>query len=253
MNRQHLQAAASQWESMAKQDLKNKVYRLLDENNWTIEDLAYNLCVTRPELQNVIDGTNPIPVSLFAKVIIASGFVLEVKPLSETPFANVEDIPAPQGVIPPYPPYGMPPIGAVPPPPMRERFESERPRTQEEENGWTRLDEEERPRPHRPFGEHRSRRFAEAAAPSREDAPQSKFRTMTREQLVNIIKEHLWDSEIDTNGASWEALVRFLEAKDKRIRRYSEDNEGKIEALTDKLKNAMKHNPRLQKYLESVV
>lgn len=47
-----------------------------------------------------------------------------------------------------------------------------------------------------------------------------KFDTMPRERLVDIIRKHFWDDEIDVHNAMFSDLVAFLEDKDAKIRGF---------------------------------
>ena len=47
-----------------------------------------------------------------------------------------------------------------------------------------------------------------------------KFDTMPRERLVDIIRKHFWDDEIDVRNAMFKDLVAFLEDKDAKIRGF---------------------------------
>lgn len=54
--------------------------------------------------------------------------------------------------------------------------------------------------------------------PSSEAIPSSPFASMGVEKMKDIIRKHLWDTELDINHASREELVDFLTEKDRKIK-----------------------------------
>jgi hypothetical protein len=87
------------------------------------------------------------------------------------------------------------------------------------------------------------------------------FSTMSREQLVNIVREHLWENEIDLANVDHAQLVRFLEAKDRQFEalRSERENGGQgvaidpsVVQLRDKLKKTLDKNPHLRDFLKDI-
>lgn len=270
MNRQILQASASEWVRQAKNDIRTKMLEFMHEVNTSRSELAYALAISEGELAQILDGNGEITLTTFAKLLIATGNVLEIKPIEESPLAMENGAPVPpvggqpQGRTPqgrPFPPRpfgaprpgGMPHRpGAVPPPPPGGLY-----------NDFHRQGVEE---PVAPVGmqprgaDGRFRPWPRNPQP----APQSQnqqpnFAVMEREQLVDIIQTKLWDTEIDVEAASREQLVRFLEDKDRRMNEVRAAREGRgvaidpsVVQLKDKIKQTLEKNPHLRNYLKDI-
>jgi hypothetical protein len=83
---------------------------------------------------------------------------------------------------------------------------------------------------------------------------------MTREQLVEIIQNKLWDSEIDVLRVTREQLVRFLEGKNRRLEELQERREREqagadpaVLELKDKIKKTLEANPHLRSIFKDLV
>jgi hypothetical protein len=86
---------------------------------------------------------------------------------------------------------------------------------------------------------------------------------MGREELVQIVRQHLWHNEIDLANVSREQLVRFLEDKD---RQFNELQNGAAQGgqpqgiavdpsvvqLKEKLKKTLDKNPHLRGFLKDI-
>ena len=84
---------------------------------------------------------------------------------------------------------------------------------------------------------------------------------MSREELIHIVQEHLWQDEIDLANVDHSQLVRFLEEKDRQFneRRAAKENGGRAVAidpsvvqLKEKLKKSLDKNPHLRGYLKDL-
>lgn len=276
MNRQILQSLASDWTRMAKNDIRTKINEFMNEVDTTPQELAYALAISEGELAQILEGNGEITLSTFAKLLIATGNALEIKPIEQTPIGNYNNIPQSSTTSPlrrdftrptttqreniftraheqrplggrPIPPIGrgfdnMPPMPPFPPhfPP---HFEDENDDLEDMVTEHTQQPRDARGR-FQPF-------------PRREQTPQSKFATMSREKLVNIITDNLWDSEIDVHGATFGALVKFLEDKDKRINELKRLREAeadpKVTEFKNRVKENLKTNPHLREYLKGLL
>lgn len=238
--------AANLWLGQYKADIQSKVKDFLEENEASPEELAEEINVDVEEIHDILDGNSEgISVNTLIRVFMTLGLAVEIKPIEETPLGGYDNVNphvmrepqfmeerVPQPNVFNHPPMGMP----IP--------------------------------PHYPYGtptrgfgaEHLPPFLRKRVEPKRESAPSSPFALMGREELVRIIKKHLWDSEIDTDNASNVALVRFLEDKDKRmkeVKRMEHDeremreleNDPKVVNFINKMKDTCKKNPQFRSYV----
>ena len=270
MNREQLQKLASEWTRMAKNDIRNKVISFMREVDASERELAYVLAISDGELKQILEGNGEITLSTFAKLLIATGNALEIKPIEDTPIGDYENIPTEEEFEHPLPrpnvfarPKPQPmqpqfgrPSFSRPIPPMHEEdgndfippMPEELRRAMEERYG--------RPvhRPEQPRDEYG--RFApkhpqmhKEEAPRREVSP---FESKSTDELVKIIRERLWDSEINLNRASKAELVAFLDEKNKRMTEYKRmkalEEDPKVNEFKSKMKNTLHNNPHLREW-----
>ena len=94
MNREQLQKLASEWTRMAKNDIRNKVISFMREVDASERELAYVLAISDGELKQILEGNGEITLSTFAKLLIATGNALEIKPIEDTPIGDYGNIPS---------------------------------------------------------------------------------------------------------------------------------------------------------------
>lgn len=273
MNRQKLQLVASEWTRIAKNDIRNKVNEFMRENDATPRELAYVLAISEGELEQILNGNCEISLSTFAKLLIATGNALEIKPIEETPIGNYENIP--DEPMPPIPPFGRMPRRNPFTEPTRTRRPFFTERTTTPRGPLDEDDEREESYGSRPqyspedirdmfehrFGERFKRHQAPSAerpsAPQRNREPESPFDVMDRQKMVDIIRKHLWDSEIDLYRASNEQLTSFLKEKDKRMKenkRLEElENDPAVNDFKERLKKTVDSNPHLKDWVKKLV
>lgn len=270
MNREQLQKLASEWTRMAKNDIRNKVISFMREVDASERELAYVLAISDGELKQILEGNGEISLSTFAKLLIATGNALEIKPIEDTPIGDYENIPSEEEFERPLP---RPNVFARPKPqPMQPQFgrpsfsRPTHPMHEEDENDFIppmpeelrRAMEERYGRPvHRPeqprdeYGrfapKHPQMRKEEALR--REVSP---FESKSTDELVKIIRERLWDSEINLNRASKAELVAFLDEKNKRMAEYKRmkalEEDPKVNEFKSKMKNTLHNNPHLREW-----
>lgn len=270
MNREQLQKLASEWTRMAKNDIRNKVISFMREVDASERELAYVLAISDGELKQILEGNGEITLSTFAKLLIATGNALEIKPIEDTPIGDYENIPTEEEFEHPLPrpnvfarPKPQPmqpqfgrPSFSRPIPPMHEEdgndfippMPEELRRAMEERYG--------RPvhRPEQPRDEYgcfapKHPQMHKEEAPRREVSP---FESKSTDELVKIIKERLWDSEINLNRASKAELVAFLDEKNKRMAEYKRmkalEEDPKVNEFKSKMKNTLHNNPHLREW-----
>lgn len=270
MNREQLQKLASEWTRMAKNDIRNKVISFMREVDASERELAYVLAISDGELKQILEGSGEITLSTFAKLLIATGNALEIKPIEDTPISDYENIPteeeferplprpnvfARQKPQPMQPQFGRPSFSR-PIPPMHEEDGNDFIPPMPEELRRAMEERYDRPvhRPEQPRDEYG--RFApkhpqmrKEEAPRREVSP---FESKSTDELVKIIRERLWDSEINLNRASKEELVAFLDEKNKRMTEYKRmkalEEDPKVNEFKSKMKNTLHNNPHLREW-----
>ena len=279
MNREQLQRLASEWTRMAKNDIRNKVISFMREVDASERELAYVLAISDGELNQILEGNGEISLSTFAKLLIATGNALEIKPIEDTPIGDYENLPREEEFERPlprpnvferprpqmnHPQFGRPnftcPIGEerendfMPPMPegLREVFERRfsRPnRNVEEPNHEVRQPRDE----HGRFAPRQPRR---EEVPSHE-TPSSPFASMGTDELVKIIRERLWDSEINLATASKHDLVKFLDEKNKRMAEFKRmkalENDPKVNEFIGRMKTTFKNNPHLRDWAKKIL
>ena len=270
MNREQLQKLASEWTRMAKNDIRNKVISFMREVDASERELAYVLAISDGELKQILEGNGEITLSTFAKLLIATGNALEIKPIEDTPISDYENIPteeeferplprpnvfARQKPQPMQPQFGRPNFSR-PIPPMHEEDGNDFIPPMPEELRRAMEERYDRPvhSPEQPRDEYG--RFApkhpqmhKEEAPRREVSP---FESKSTDELVKIIRERLWDSEINLNRASKEELVAFLDEKNKRMTEYKRmkalEEDPKVNEFKSKMKNTLHNNPHLREW-----
>lgn len=270
MNREQLQKLASEWTRMAKNDIRNKVISFMREVDASERELAYVLAISDGELKQILEGNGEITLSTFAKLLIATGNALEIKPIEDTPISDYENIPteeeferplprpnvfARQKPQPMQPQFGRPNFSR-PIPPMHEEDGNDFIPPMPEELRRAMEERYDRPvhRPEQPRDEYG--RFApkhpqmrKEEAPRREVSP---FDSKSTDELAKIIRERLWDSEINLNRASKEELVAFLDEKNKRMTEYKRmkalEEDPKVNEFKSKMKNTLHNNPHLREW-----
>lgn len=270
MNREQLQKLASEWTRMAKNDIRNKVISFMREVDASERELAYVLAISDGELKQILEGNGEITLSTFAKLLIATGNALEIKPIEDTPISDYENIPteeeferplprpnvfARQKPQPMQPQFGRPNFSR-PIPPMHEEDGNDfiPPMPEELRRAMEERCDRHVHRPEQPRDEYG--RFApkhpqmrKEEAPRREVSP---FDSKSTDELAKIIRERLWDSEINLNRASKEELVAFLDEKNKRMTEYKRmkalEEDPKVNEFKSKMKNTLHNNPHLREW-----
>ena len=270
MNREQLKKLASERTRMAKNDIRKKVIYFMREVDASERELAYVLAISDGELKQILEGNGEITLSTFAKLLIATGNALEIKPIEDTPISDYENIPteeeferplprpnvfARQKPQPMQPQFGRPNFSR-PIPPMHEEDGNDFIPPMPEELRRAMEERYDRPvhRPEQPRDEYG--RFApkhpqmyKEEAPRREVSP---FESKSTDELVKIIRERLWDSEINLNRASKEELVAFLDEKNKRMTEYKRmkalEEDPKVNEFKSKMKNTLHNNPHLREW-----
>ena len=240
----NFELAANGWISQYSADVKGKIENLLKENDCTPEELAEVINVPVEEIYDILEGEGGcISVETLIKVFMVLGLAVEIKPIDQTPLGGYDN-PNPHimherepnpnpftrhhGDFAPHHDFGNIP------PQFRERMEREMPMP--------------------PFPP-RGNMFTRREEPQR---PTSQFATMSRDELTKIIRNKLWDSEIDLNTASNRDLVRFLEEKDRKMKALRKEKEEQnlerdpqVADFVKRMKQNIKDNPQFRSYMKN--
>lgn len=94
-NRAELISMSKEWIKRAMSDLRGQIISFMENVGTDGEELAYALGITVDELNAIVAGGGEISLSTFAKILIATDNVIEIKPISATPFGGMEEMPNP--------------------------------------------------------------------------------------------------------------------------------------------------------------
>lgn len=227
-NRRELEAVAAQWTNRAKNDLRNQMIAFIEANGTNEGELADALAISVDEVDQILNGNGEISLSTFAKILIATDNVIEIKPAALMPRHAMGNMPMTERRMPrgnrgeaPRGGYPMPPMGGMPFPPMGEIPEGfpmppmgeEMPRFGGMPGMQPKKAKKQTATPNRlPNG-----RFApkNAQTPNMQCVrlDEIDFDELGRNELCNIIAQNHWDSEIDLNQTKRGELIEFLNWK----------------------------------------
>lgn len=218
-NREELLRVALENATQMKEHLRMGVTGFIEAQNTNVEELSYALGVDPAEIYEIIEGQGNISLDTLSKLLVATDCVVEIKPVGMSPMGRYGEgmprsggypvdhmgrpIPPPPGFVPrgfTPPPFGQ---GVVPPPMGRA----------------TAQPQAEAPTQARDSRGRFVRRTPSRAAAPRQAQAQSPFLAMPAEELIGIIRQNLWDGEIDTATATQEELARFVMNKEALLRR----------------------------------
>lgn len=94
-NRAELVSMSKEWTKRAMKDLRGQIIGFMENVGTDSEELAYALGITVDELNAILSGCGEISLSTFAKILIATDNVIEIKPIGATPFGGMEEMPNP--------------------------------------------------------------------------------------------------------------------------------------------------------------
>lgn len=197
-NQQELRQAARTWVNHAQNDMKRQLQSFMRNVGTNVAELARALDTTPAELQAVLDGRHIPSVELFAKILIATDHMLEIKPVSATPFGGRHA----------SMPCASSPFSRIEP---SKRYSASQPA----DEGGDPAD----PQPRDAHGRFMPRK-KKTGYPLPEDvmagAPQMgvaciDFNTMSRKDLIDFIEEQGWDDELegDIDDMSRRELAAF--------------------------------------------
>lgn len=259
-SKEQLRRIANGVANQIKEDIRKRIVEFMEAMGTDEMELADALDITVEELDEIMGGTCEIPLTTFAKLIVASEHTIEIKPCAKVnaPFNRMskpstqrqrtrpqmndgEAIPSyeefqrmvAEGKIPP-PPRGMR-MGHMPPhmPPFMGNERMEAPTVN--------------PRQMRQTPMHR------------QEMGGNELDSMSRRDLVNTVMTNGWDNEIDLLNATRSDIIEFLiekgfhteeQAVEQPTNTVQSDKVGKMAAA---LAEVLQNNPQLASILEKYV
>lgn len=220
-------------------DMRARILRVQEKTRCSVEEIADHICVIPEEVEAILEGSSDISFETFVKLLVATDNAIEIKPIGATPFGTYDAIPREASAFHP---------GMMPPPPPPAFFRPEG-------------NPHEAPRHHvnheMPNGTHH----------------QDMYSNLSLDELKDIIRSKLWDSEVNINTRNRDELVGFLKAKERQFNAYRAaarrptheeparqrpEREGRTSedvasAIASKLKDQAAKNPRLMELLKKIL
>lgn len=275
-NRAELISMSKEWTKRAMSDLRGQIISFMENVGTDGEELAYALGITVDELNAIVSGGGEISLSTFAKILIATDNVIEIKPISATPFGGMKEMPNPSmlpmgmrnGRIPHGRKHAMPQMIESQPRDSKGRF------TKAKQNGapipsydefMRMIKDGEIPEPTTRVGKM-PRMVGEIPmnAPRFDGMPSMKKMNrgtstpqleVPRRELVSTIVDNGWDDEIDIMNSTSAELMEFLMSMGltpnhfERMKNEAEQNnpinESKKERVMQMLSEELDKNPHL--------
>lgn len=266
MNKRELQTLANNWMRSAEDDLRAKVIDYMVDTDISTTELADELCVEEDEINEIINGNGDVPISTFAKILIASGYAIEMKPLEHTPFAMHSNICHDEEYI-------------------NTSHSSKLCRFEQASNvilpKYTKPSYTSDKNPLHSFSNSshdiikdklkdsaieaaRQRYINDTSIKTKQPQTTSTnnsnpFSSMPISKMKDIIEKNLWDSEIDVEDSSRAELIDFLVSKDKMRKQYLKKKEVNAQTNTkaneflEKVRSTVNTNPHLKSYLKNIL
>lgn len=235
-NREELLQVANSNAAQLKNHLRRAVNEFLNAQGVTPDELAYVLGITGAEMTQILTGDGNVTVDVLSKLLVATDMAVEIKPVRNTPLGaygkgmpRSGGFPGPNGI--PVDENGRP----LPPPPGWHPgmgFGGPAPRTRRREE---RAADDMREVPMETTGPLRDShgRFVKKApagnaggrpvAPKRTQVNDNPYVGLHDTELINIIRNNIWDGEIDINHATHEQLAAFVANKERIMRERTEN------------------------------
>ena len=205
-----LQVAGSNANQL-KAHLRQAVQNFLAAQKVSETDLAYVLGITGNEMNQILHGNGNVTVDVLSKLLVATDMAVEIKPVRNTPLGG----------------YGrkMPKSGGFPAPhgmrvneeraaDMQEEIPMETTGPVRDSHGRFVKKAKSAPRPVRP---------ARPAQPQMEEG--NPYLNISRADLANIVRQNIWDGEIDVENASQQELAAFVANKERIMRQRANQAE----------------------------
>ena len=242
-NSQELDNAARSWAAQAKADIQRQINEFKRTTRMSGEDLATMLGMSPNQISNFM---NSGAIETFAKLLIASGNVLEVKPINEAMKDGFMPTPPPhfgRGEMPRNPRFGRH-EGAIPPPPFYPMPTAEDNEPSENRNGGDGI-----------FDTFFSGKDTNESDEEREIVKSfiDNIDNATRKDLVNFIYDKELGDEIDCLRASDEELVDFIKDTFAEDEVEEEDGGNAYDNFLGLLQQEIDKHPNLKGRISDIV
>ena len=239
-NRNELLQVAAQNANQLKTHLRRSISSFMETQQVSVEELAFVLGITEDELMQILEGDGNVTLDVLSKLLVATDNVVEVKPIGASPMHSYGPGMPPSGGFPnPFPPvdrFGRP----VPPPPHMMGGNPFTPpfnggRGEQQPQAPTKQGRDSRGRfvrkaagttaaqQHQPRHSATHRPMQQRQQPAGQEV--NPYATLTRDALVNIIRQNLWDGEIDVENATQGELIEFVYGKEQLLRQRTEQRQ----------------------------
>lgn len=232
-NREELIQVAQNNANQMKTHLRSAIVGFLNAQHVSPDELAYVLGITTNEMKQILEGDGNITVDALSKLLVATDMAVEIKPVRQTPLGGYGHrmprsggYPAPGGMpggihvgpdgkpLPPPPGFaGMPGgmFAGTPHVPGDDRQEVPMETTGPVRDSHGRFVKKAKVARRKPV-------------PAPTPAPQfaNPYIGLGDAELVNIIRQNIWDGEIDINHATHEQLAEFVANKERIMRERTE-------------------------------
>lgn len=224
-DRKELLEVARDNANQLKTNLRHAINDFLRSQQVSEEELAYVLGITNDEMNQIIRGNGNVTVDVLSKLLVATDMAVEIKPIGFTPLgAYGREMPRSGGFggrpgaampMPPIGPDGRP----LPPPPgfPRDGFFGRTARNNDREE--VPMETNKQPRDARGRFASKRRQPAQAPTPTRQRREATNpYDSLSDDELINIIRQNIWDGEIDIDNATHRQLAEFVANKERIMR-----------------------------------
>lgn len=199
LNREFLESKTNEWLDQASEDLSNRIERLMNSNNLTIEGLSEKVDVSVEEIIAVLHGDiDSVSVASVIRLMFAVDVALSAMPIT---------------------PFGRPNFTTMNTIDFCEDESDEE--TNDEEVSADDVEDEE------PIEDRHEPTFGERFG-SRPDSParmnENPYNNLCVDDLKTIIFRNLWDTELDIDNASRQDLIDFIMHKEECFARRREEH-----------------------------
>lgn len=241
-NSQELDNAARGWAAQAKADIQNQLNEFKRTTRMSGRDLATMLGMDPNQISNFLNSN---AIETFAKLLIASGNVLEIKPLGEAMKNGFMPTPPRFGrdEMPRNPRFGRH-EGAIPPPPFYPMPTAEDNEPSENRNGGDGI-----------FDTFFSGKDTNESEEERELVKGfiDNIDNASRKDLVDFIYDNELEDEIDCLRASDEELVDFIKSSFAEDEVEEEDGDNAYDNFLGLLQQEIDKHPSLKGRISDIV